>query len=64
MAEMDKITSRVLKLAQQGYIACSQALQLANELNISPMLVGRAANNAGIKITGCQLGCFGIPKER
>ena len=39
-------------------IACTHALQIAADFNISPHEVGRICNELSIKITACQLGCF------
>jgi len=44
-------------------IACAQALALARELGVSPMQIGKAANQLGLKIHSCQLGCFGWRKK-
>jgi hypothetical protein len=42
----------------QGKIPCAKALALANHLELSPGKVGQALEELGIKVTGCQLGCF------
>jgi hypothetical protein len=49
--------------AREGKITCPRALSLANALGLAPAVIGKAANKAGIKITGCQLGCFGSERE-
>ena len=46
-----------------GSIACAQALALAKELGVTPAAVGGAADDLGIKIRDCQLGCFGRGKK-
>lgn len=40
-------------------IPCPTAWQIADDLAIPRILVGVAANKMGIRITHCQLGCFG-----
>jgi hypothetical protein len=53
------VLSEVKRTSTDGKLPCKQALALANRLDISPRRVGEAANEAGIKIVSCQLGCFG-----
>lgn len=60
----DIVQKKVLALARQGRLPCAAALQLAAALGVSPRVVGEAADAAGVKITACQLGCFGTDKER
>jgi len=33
------------------------------ELGVAPLAIGQAANRLGIKITDCQLGCFGRARK-
>jgi len=57
---MDKnVEEKVTALAKEGKLPCKKALALADELGVSPSVVGKAANENSIKIVGCQLGCFG-----
>lgn len=53
-----RLTGEVAKASREGRITCSAALALAGRLGVSPALVGAAANELGIKIKACQLGCF------
>lgn len=39
-------------------LACARAFALADESGVKPAQVGRACNELGVKIVGCQLGCF------
>ena len=39
-------------------LPCPVAFQISNELKVSLKEIGEAANKLGIKISGCQLGCF------
>jgi len=41
-----------------GKLRCPIALKIARELKISPREVGDTADKLGIKLCGCQLGCF------
>ncbi len=53
------IKDEVLKVAQNKRLPCVEALALAKRLKVKPIEIGKAANELGIKITDCQLGCFG-----
>lgn len=44
--------------ALEGKISCEAARALADKLGISYALLGEVANELGIKIKACQLGCF------
>lgn len=41
-----------------GKLPCPVAFQISKELKVSLNEIGEKANNLGIKISGCQLGCF------
>jgi len=56
--EEKKLIEELKKLAPQGRITCSDARQLAEKLNIHPSDVGKACDEANIKICACELGCF------
>lgn len=58
MEERQKIKDKIEQRAKNGKISCAQALQLAKNLNLPPSKIGEVADQSGIKITGCQLGCF------
>lgn len=45
--------------AEEGSLTCARASRLAEELGVAPRLVGETATAMGLKITDCQLGCFG-----
>ncbi len=48
----------VREAAREGKLSCREAFSVARRAGVSPMEVGRAADEAGIKICACQLGCF------
>jgi len=52
------LTERILFEAKNLKLPCSQAFAIAAEVGCSPAEVGKACNETGIKISGCQLGCF------
>ena len=53
-----EIKDELLKETRDGRIACRRALQLAERLGVAPGEVGQVAEEQGIKIASCQLGCF------
>ena len=58
----ERIKQKVKLIAKDGRLACAQAMDIANSEGVPPIIVGRAADAAGIKISTCQLGCFGVKK--
>lgn len=53
-----EIIEKVKELAPQGRISCAEARHLAEELKLAYGEVGKACDAAGIKVCGCELGCF------
>lgn len=43
---------------EQKRLSCQDAFKLAHDLEVPIEQVGQACNEIGIKIVGCQLGCF------
>lgn len=56
--EGKELIQKLKDLAPQGRITCSDARQLADKLNIHPSEIGKACNEANIKICACEIGCF------
>jgi len=56
--EKARVAAEVRKASKDGRITCAAAFEVAERLGVSRRLVGEAANEERIKITGCQLGCF------
>ena len=44
-------------------LSCAEALRLAAELGVRASEIGRVCNERGVKITRCQLGCFGWKRQ-
>jgi len=59
----DKIAKAIREKCPEGKLPCAVAFAIAKELGVSPMDVGRKANELGVKIIECQLGCFGWRKK-
>ncbi|ATW25563.1 hypothetical protein [Candidatus Formimonas warabiya] len=59
---MEKIPQEILEAVKEaskdGKLICAEAHALGKELGVSLLLIGAAADELGIKIRECQLGCF------
>jgi hypothetical protein len=53
-----KLESAIKEKATDGRLTCDEAWQLADDLGINKADMGKAADDLGIKIKSCQLGCF------
>ncbi len=54
----ERVLQAVRERAEEGRIPCAVALKLAEELEVPPLEVGKAANALNVKIVKCSLGCF------
>jgi hypothetical protein len=55
----DRIHQAILEHLEDGKLPCNHAFALAHRLDVDPLSVGLTANEAGIRISRCQLGLFG-----
>lgn len=57
---MDKkdVLAKIIEKCPNKKISCVDARQLAEELEIEPRELGRMCDEAGVKISACELGCF------
>ena len=56
---MEKSLEKLIKeAAREGKLPCAVAFKLAEDHKIPLAKIGQAANDAGVKIKTCQLGCF------
>lgn len=53
-----ELKEKMLEKVADGRLSCAAARKLAEDLGISYKEVGAAADELGIKIRDCQLGCF------
>ena len=56
--EKVELMENLRKAAPQDKISCEAARALAERLGLPYKLVGEAADELGIRICACQLGCF------
>lgn len=54
----DSILAAVKAAAPEGKISCKDAQALAEKLDVSYAVIGKAANELNIRIKSCQFGCF------
>jgi hypothetical protein len=47
------------RLDREGRLSCAAAFRVAEELGVGPLEVGQAADEAGVRLSRCQLGLFG-----
>ena len=45
-----------------GKLPCPVAFRVAKKMAVAPRVVGDKADERGIRIVNCQLGCFGVKK--
>jgi hypothetical protein len=53
-----EITAALRELDVAGELKCPAIFELVHRLKTTPMKVSEAASTLGLKIRGCQLGCF------
>ncbi len=53
-----ELHERILFEAEKLKLPCSKAFIIASEVGCPISEVGKTCNEVGIKIVGCQLGCF------
>jgi hypothetical protein len=54
----EKLREEMIKRAVDRKLPCAAARKIAEDLDIPYSEVGAAADELGIKIKNCQLGCF------
>lgn len=53
-----EVMEKIKAAANDNRISCTQARKVGEELGISLKVIGQACDDLGIKIHGCELGCF------
>jgi hypothetical protein len=56
--DLEKVKEAVEEEAKDGVLTCHDARALAERLGVDYSLVGRACDEAGVKVRVCELGCF------
>jgi len=58
MTDTDKLIKTLQEMYPNGKISCQQARELAKKMDIELAEMGDLCDAAGVKIYGCELGCF------
>jgi hypothetical protein len=56
--DLEQVKAEVEKAATEKVLTCHDARALAEKLGVDYPTVGKACNEAGIKVRICELGCF------
>ncbi len=56
--DLDQVKAEVEKAATDKVLTCHDARALAEKLGVDYIVVGKACNEANIKVRVCELGCF------
>jgi LAO/AO transport system kinase len=54
----EEVKEKLLKKAGEKRITCADAREIAEDLGVPYKEVGEAADELGVKIKDCELGCF------
>ena len=54
----DELEKKVASSLVDGHLPCAVAFNIARELKVRPQDVGKVADELGIRVIKCQLGCF------
>ena len=53
-----EICNILKELHETDQLTCAKAFELARQFNLKPIVIANEVNAMGLKIRGCQLGCF------
>ena len=53
-----ELRERILYEADSLKLPCKKAFTIASEVDCALAEVGKTCNEVGVKVVGCQLGCF------
>lgn len=53
-----KVSEKLMTESEDSRISCARAQGLARSLGVSYAVVGQLADELGIRVRECQLGCF------
>ena len=53
-----KIIAMLEQLKDNEQLTCTKAFDMAQQINVMPIMISNEANERGLKIHNCQLGCF------
>ncbi len=53
-----EIRNILKELHETDQLTCAKAFELARQFNLKPIVIANEVNAMGLRIRGCQLGCF------
>jgi hypothetical protein len=59
-----QVCEQVRARAREDGLLCVDAFRIAEEFGLRPRQVGGAADQAGVRLSRCQLGCFGYGEPK
>ena len=59
-----RIAAAIQEQAREGTLRCAAAFRIAEELGVTPLAVGQAANELDVRLARCQLGLFGYGEQK
>ncbi len=59
MTSQEELKTAIGEIAVEGKASCKALLALAEKLDVSPKQIGEACNEINVRVSTCQLGCFG-----
>lgn len=59
---LETLGSTVAASARDAHLPCPAAWKIAKQAGVSRLAVGVLIDRLGIRVTQCQLGCFGVSK--
>ncbi len=59
----EDVVAAIQERSREGKLRCGNAFRVAEELNVTPLDVGRAADAIDVRLSHCQLGLFGYNGE-
>ena len=60
----ERLRQQMTERAKDGELPCAVALEIANQLNAAPAVVGACADAIKIRLVKCQLGLFGYSPNK
>ncbi len=59
MASQEELKTAIGEIAVGRKVSCKALLALAEKLDVSPKQIGEACDELKVRVSTCQLGCFG-----
>jgi hypothetical protein len=60
----ERIAAAIREQDQEGKLPCAAAFRIAKALGVSPLAVGRTADEVEFRLVRCQLGLFGYGERK